>query len=380
MSHILAGDIGGTRARFALLEAGGKRVVHQEVLESRTFPTFEAALARFLSAARGATGKGKAKPKILAASFGIAGPVVDQRVKTTNLPWVIDAAAVADEFSIARVTLLNDLVTLGLGALRAAPAKLQSIHVGRPKTTGGNLAVIAAGTGLGEATFVWDGKTHIACPTEGAHVDFAARNPVEVELWAMLKREYGHVSYERVASGSTIAALYTFFVRDQRVPESPKCAAYVARAPDQNVAVVELATKGTSEAAMRAVELWSSVYGAEAGNLALKALATSGIFVCGGASARLVSVLAEGLPARKKARGASTAPSPFLEGFLDKGRMRPLLEKIPIAVCMEPLAGLLGAAAHAAGQASSNGPRVGAVAERRRRGTASSRLQRHFRS
>lgn len=364
MSHILAGDIGGTRARFALLEIGGKRVLHQEVLESRTFATFEAALQRFLTSARArkVVGKGNAAPKILAASFGIAGPVVDQRVKTTNLPWLIDAEVIADEFSIARVTLLNDLVAVGLGALAAGPSKLQSIHLGLPKRTGGNVAAIAAGTGLGEASFVWDGKTHIACPTEGAHVDFAPRNPIEIELWKILAREYGHVSYERVASGSTIAALYTFFVRDQRVPESPKCASYVARAPDQNVAVVELATKGTSEAAMRAIELWSSVYGAEAGNLALKCLATSGVLVCGGASARLASVLASGLPKRKKsARSPGTGQSPFIEGFLDKGRMRPLLEKIPIAVCMEPLAGLLGAASHAAGQAAT---KVGAAPAR----------------
>ena len=212
--------------------------------------------------------------------------MVDQRVKTTNLPWVIDAAVVAKEFRIERVTLLNDLVAVGLGAIAAGPSKLRSIHVGAPRKTGGNLAVIAAGTGLGEASFVWDGTTHVACPTEGSHVDFAPRTPVEIDLWKLLAREYGHVSYERVASGSTIAVLYTFFVRDQRVPESEAAASYVARAKDQNVAVVDLAEKGTSEAAMRAVELWCSVYGAEAGNLALKSLSTAGLYVCGGASAR----------------------------------------------------------------------------------------------
>lgn len=345
---ILAGDIGGTRARFALVDPGGKKVLHQEVLESRTFGTFEAALGRFFD---GAKAKGKIRGKIRAASFGIAGPVVDQRVKTTNLPWVIEAACVADEFGIERVTLLNDLVAVGLGALGASPSKLKSIHLGLPRTSGGNIAVIAAGTGLGQAAFVWDGTTHVPCATEGAHVDFAPRTPVETELWKVLTREYGHVSYERVASGSTISALYTFFVRDQRVRESGACASHVARAADQNVAVVELAEKGTSEAAMRAVELWSSVYGAETGNLALKSLATAGIFICGGASARLAHVLAEGLPARRK-NGAAAATSPFLEAFVDKGRMRPLLEKIPIAVCLESLAGLYGAAAHAAQQAA----------------------------
>ncbi len=348
MNPILAGDIGGTRARFALLEPTGRKVLHAEVLESRTFSTFEAALARFLDGAR-KKGKAAVKHGIRAASFGIAGPVVDQRVKTTNLPWTIDAAAISAEFRIPRVTLLNDLVAVGLGALAAGPRKLHSIHVGKPKKTGGNLAVIAAATGLGEASFVWDGSTHVACPTEGSHVDFAPRTPTEIDLWKLLAREYGHVSYERVASGSTIAVLYTFFVRDVRVAESEACASYVARAKDQNVAVVDLAEKGKSEAAMRAVDLWCSVYGAEAGNLALKSLATSGVYICGGASARLVDVLAQGLPSRKTRKGPSA--SPFLEAFVDKGRMRPLLEKIPIAVCTEPLAGLYGAAAHAAKQA-----------------------------
>ena len=360
MSPILAGDIGGTRARFALLEPTGKKVLHQEVLESRGFPTFESALDRFLE---GAHSKVKIKGAIRAASFGIAGPVVDQRVKTTNLPWVIDAATVSAEFRIERVTLLNDLVAVGLGALAASPSKLRSIHLGTPRRTGGNISVIAAGTGLGEASFVWDGSSHIACPTEGSHVDFAPRTPTEVDLWNVLTREYGHVSYERVASGSTIHVLYRFFVHDMRVPESEAEVSYVARAVDQNVAVVDLAEKGTSEAAMRAVELWCSVYGAEAGNLALKSLSTSGVYVCGGASARLANVLAEGLPARRKTNGkkngsrvgaTSSAPrsSPFLDAFFDKGRMRPLLEKMPVAICLEPLAGLLGAAAHAAKEAA----------------------------
>ena len=352
-SFLVAGDVGGTNARFALLDADGRRVLQQEVFESQTFPSFEKAFSRFLKGARDKR-KMEANDTILAASFGIAGPVVDQRVKTTNLPWVIDAARVSKEFGIGRVTLLNDLVAIGLGALAAAPNKLRSISSGLPRPTGGNVAVIAAGTGLGEALFVWDGATHVPCATEGAHADFAPRNAVQAELWTLLASEYGHVSYERVASGSTISALYTFFVRDQRVPESDACASHVARAADPNRAIVELAVKGVSEAAMRTIDLWCSVYGAEAGNLALSALATSGIYICGGVSAALANVLAEGLPARRKAAGKAAANklSPFMEAFFDKGRMRPLLEKVPVAICIESLAGLFGAAAHAAAQAA----------------------------
>lgn len=332
---ILAGDIGGTRARFAVFDGVSAKAVYEDVLDSRSFATFEAALARFLETAP----RGK---RIAAASFGIAGPVVDQRVKTTNLPWTIDARAVAKTFGIARVTLLNDLVAVGLGAIAAKPSKLVPVHLGRPKRQGANVAVIAAGTGLGEAAFIWDGAALVPCATEGSHVDFAPRTPLEAALLRRLATEYGHVSYERVASGSTMHVLYEFLLRDQGVKESKESAAAVARASDPNAAVVELAVTGKSEAAMRAIELWCGVYGAEAGNLALKTLASGGVYVCGGVSARLASVLASGLPTRRR-KG-----SPFVEAFLDKGRMRPLLERIPVAVCLEPMAGLLGAAAHAA--------------------------------
>jgi glucokinase len=336
---ILAGDIGGTRARFALLTPDTKKTLYKDVLDSQACPTFEEAVGRFLAGARK---KHKANGgKILAASFGIAGPVVNHRVKTTNLPWVIDAKTLERELDIPKVTLLNDLVAVGLGAIHASKKKLVSIHVGHPKKKGGNVAVISAGTGLGEAAFIWDGETHIPCPTEGGHSDFAPQTPTEVKLWGTLNREYGHVSYERITSGSTIASLYKFFVHDERVPESKASAGHVLRAKDANVAVVELALTGKSEAAMRAIELWASVYGAEAGNLALKFLATSGVYICGGASAHLAVVLEKGLPARKR------KTSPFIEGFVGKGRMRPLLEQIPVAICLEPFAGLLGAAAHA---------------------------------
>lgn len=336
-SAILAGDIGGTRARFALYDLRGKKEIHTDVLESRSFATFEAALGEYLRRAP--------KAAIRAASFGIAGPVVDQRVKTTNLPWVIEARTIERRFRIPRVTLLNDLVAVGLGALAAPASQVVPIRLGRPKKTGANIAVIAAGTGLGEAAFIWDGKGHVPCATEGSHADFAARSALEWKLAQKIAADHGHVSFERVASGSTIGMLYRFFVRDERVPESKANASYVARAADTNVAVVELAKKGKSEAAMRAIELWCSVYGAEAGNLALKTFATGGVFVAGGVSASLAGVLARGLRRR-------TRESPFVEAFLDKGRMRPLLEKVPVALCTDPQAGLHGAVAHAARSAA----------------------------
>lgn len=341
-SYVLAGDIGGTNARFAVFELTAKapKLAHSENLESRAFKTFEAALADFLGRAR--------VKKIAAASLAIAGPVVDQRVKATNLPWVIDGKTIAKRFGIARVTLLNDLMAVGLGAIASPNKNLVVLQNERPKKTGGNLAVIAAGTGLGEAQFIWDGREHIACATEGGHADFAPRNGIEDELLSQLRSEHGRVSYERIASGSTIAMVYGFFVKKQKVKETKHNTAFVAEAVDPNRAVVELARAGKSEAAMRAIDLWCSVYGAEAGNLALKALATGGVYVCGGVATALADVLRKGLPARKGRRGEA---SPFLEAFRDKGRMRPLVEAMPVAICTEPRAGLLGAATHAASHA-----------------------------
>jgi glucokinase len=344
---VLAGDVGGTNARFALFPAKGSRAVHavyQQVLSSRSASSFEAVLARFLDGARAKLGA----VDVRAAAFGIAGPVVDQRVRTTNLPWVIDARLLAKRFRVPHVTLLNDLVAAGLGALAAPPSKIAVVHLGRPAKQGANVAVIAAGTGLGEAAFVWDGARHVPLATEGSHVEFAPRTQLEWDLAQELAREHGHVSYERVASGATIAMLHAFVLRAEGIRESKAALAEIAAAPDPNAAVVELATSGRSRAARRAVDLWCSVYGAEAGNLALKTLASGGVYLCGGVSARLAKVLAEGLDGGRKARG----PSPFLAAFFDKGRMRPLVEAIPVAVCLEPLAGLRGAAAHAAGDAA----------------------------
>jgi glucokinase len=315
----------------------GPKLEHQDVLDSRTYKTFEAVLTDFLGRA--------GKPKLAAASMGIAGPVVDQRVKTTNLPWVIEAKALAKKFGIPKVTLLNDLMAIGLGAIASPPKSLVSLQNGRPKIKGGTLAVIAAGTGLGEATFVWDGNEHIACASEGGHCDFAPQNTVEDDLLAYLRSEHGHVSYERIASGSTISTVYRWFVGKRRVKETKENAATIASAEDVNVAVVGLATSGKSEAAMRAIDLWCSVYGAEAGNLALKSLSTAGVFVCGGVAAALAPVLAKGLGKRKDNQ------SPFLRAFNDKGRLRHVVEAMPVAVCTEPRAGLLGAATHAASHA-----------------------------
>lgn len=344
MSWAIAGDIGGTNARLVLVDVEHSELLHEHIYPSKDFKTFDQVLARFLADTREVVG---AKTTFPSASFGIAGPVVGGRVKTTNLPWLVDAHALARKFHIPRVSLLNDLVAVGFGAMAAPTSKVKKIHgPGRPRKDGGTLAILSAGTGLGEAAFVWDGEGHVPMATEGSHVEFAPRSALEMRLLAKLAKKHGHVSYERVASGSTFSMLYRFFVEDERVRESAKNRDRIARAKDPNVEVVTLAVEGGSEAAMRAVDLWCSVYGAEAGNLALKTFATAGVYICGGVASSMVKVLAHGLPAR------NAKTSPFVEAFLDKGRMRALVEKIPVAVVLEPKTGLLGAAAHAAHAAS----------------------------
>jgi glucokinase len=325
---ILAGDIGGTHARLALFDAKKKKPIAHETFESGKFASLEAVLAAFLS-------KTQAK-RVRAATFGLAGPVIDQRCVATNLPWVVDARAVARKTGIKQVTLLNDLVALAFGALTVPSSKLRLLQgKSPPKKTGGNLACIAAGTGLGEAALLWDGKTHVPLATEGGHVDFAARTPLEWELHGWLAARFGHVSYERIVAGPGFSALYEFFRVAKGVAETRANADQIAGAKDRNAIIAELGAAKKSEPAAKAVELFARVYGAEAGNLALKTLATGGVFVAGGIAGRFADVLARG---------------EFMEAFLDKGRFRSLLETIPVAIVLDSDIGLAGSRFHAATQ------------------------------
>jgi glucokinase len=329
-SVILAGDIGGTRARLALFDSDLGKPIRQEVLESGAFKSLDAAVLSFL-------GPTKARPKIAAATFGVAGPVVDQKCKATNLPWMIDARALSKKLDIPRVTLFNDLVALSLGALTVPPRRLRVVHGDHsPKKTGGNIAVIAAGTGLGEAALIWDGEKHSPCATEGGHTTFAATTPLEWQLFEFLKTRFGHVSYERIVAGPGFSTLYEFFRDIQKMKESRENQDALERAKDRNEAIATLGVKGTSEIAARAVALFVKIYGAEMGNLALKTMASSGVYVAGGIAIALADTLARG---------------EFIAAFLDKGRMGALLEKVPVAIVMDSHIGIAGSAHHAASNA-----------------------------
>jgi glucokinase len=324
----VVGDIGGTHTRLSLLGPTG-RSVRRDVLESRRYPSLEAALDAFLSA------DGR-RPKVQAAAFGIAGPVVNNRVVATNLPWVADGRVLSRKLSIKRVTLLNDLVALALGTLDVSRAKCHVLgDAGHPKKKGANVAVLAAGTGLGEALLVWDGSRFVPTATEGGHADYAPRDDIEIELLRFLRLRFGHVSWERILSGAGLGNLYDFFRNAKGVAESADNTQHVETAADRPAAIAALGLQGTSEAAVRAVELFATIYGAEAGNLALKSLAVGGVYVCGNIAARMLPVLDRGH---------------FRRAFADKGRFMPLMEKIPVAVVSDSNVGLAGAARVALGK------------------------------
>jgi glucokinase len=320
---LLAGDVGGTRARLTLLTPEGRTARH-EVFESRAFSSLEAVLVEFL---------GKRPPRVTTAAFGVAGPVVKRRCTATNLPWVIDAVRIERRLRIHKVTLLNDLVALSLGAIGVPRSKLAILgNAGAPKKTGANVAVIAAGTGLGEAMLVWDADAGrlVANGTEGGHADFAPADELQGELLAFLRRRLGgHVSWERVVSGMGLGNLYDFMIDAKGMTEAEENVRTLEAAPDRNAAIAQLADAGRSEAARRARELLVRLYGAEAGNLALKTLAIGGVYVCGNIAAKLLPLLQQ--------KGA------FRKAFEDKGRFRPLLEKVPVAVVLDSDVGLAGA-------------------------------------
>jgi glucokinase len=249
----------------------------------------------------------------------------------TNLPWKLDERVLARRLRIPRVALANDLVVGARGCLEMRPSEMELLTAAAPAKKGAHLGVIAAGTGLGEARLVWAGGRYHALPTEGGHTDFAPRSPLEVDLYRFLaERHPDHVSYERVVSGAGLGALYDFFAaREGHKPDRE--VTHRLETGDRNAAIAELGLAGTHRPAALAVDLFARIYGAEAGNVALRELALGGIYVIGNIG-RVI------LPARREI---------FLEGFLAKGRFRDLLATVPVAVVTDPLVGLRGALAMA---------------------------------
>jgi glucokinase len=321
---VLAGDVGGTKTALALFEATGRGLVlvRDDTLPSRETPSLEAAIDRFLG--------GGPRPTIDAACVGTAGPVIDGRCVATNLPWVIDERELAASIPAARVRLLNDLEVAAHGVLSLPDDEVQTLQVGMPRP--GNLVLIAAGTGLGEALVVQDGDRRIVVASEGGHRDFAPRDDVQEHLLRFLRREYGRVSYERILSGPGLFNVYRFLRDTGWARESPDVAERM-RAGDPGAVVTELALAGRDPMCAKALDIFVSVYGAEAGNLALTAMAVGGVLIGGGIAPRILARLTAGA---------------FVAAFRDKGRLSTLMEAIPIRVALNPRAPLLGAARVAA--------------------------------
>lgn len=318
---LLAADVGATKTNLALYTVAGGvlTAVDEAHLVNAGHAGLEDVVRTFL---HGRTDVPSA------ACFGIAGPVAEGRSRMPNLGWLIDAAALERRLGLARVVLLNDLEATAHGIATLSPDQLKVLNPGAPVGRG-NAALIAAGTGLGEAMLYWDGTRHQVCASEGGHADFAPRNADEIGILERLMARFGHVSWERVVSGPGLHNIYDAL----DLPEAPDVAARIAAAADASATITELALTGGSARATRALDVFVSAYGAEAGNLALKALATGGVYVGGGIAPKLLTRIADGT---------------FMRAFTDKGRFSEWLGRIPVRVILDQKTALRGAAAYLA--------------------------------
>ena len=323
MNYFLAGDIGGTKTRLAIIEVIGRqvRIEREANYPSRNYPIFEELLGDFLSDAD--------IPRH--AAFGIAGPVQGRAVQTTNLPWHIDADALQQQFGLAHCTLLNDLEATAYGLPALGADDLLTLQTGAPDACG-NAAVIAAGTGLGEAGLFWDGQRHHPFATEGGHASFSPGDDLEIALLRYLEQRHRHVSWERVVSGMGLLSLHEF-LRSYRRTTAPQWLNEEMRNGDAVAAITDAALSGRDEICIETLDWFVRLYGAEAGNLALKAMSRGGLYLGGGIAPKILPLLQGGA---------------FLEAFLDKGRMRPLLEAMPVKVILNDRTALFGAALRAA--------------------------------
>jgi glucokinase len=324
---ILAGDVGGTKTLIGLFDPHRQRPVR---VAMRTFPTtrfpgLPAIIETFYQ-------EHGARPQVTSAAFGVAGPVIDQNAEMTNVPWRVDARELGSAFGFPRVRLLNDLEAMAHGLPVLNPDELKPMQTGTPRP-GGNLALIAAGTGLGEAVLHWVDGRYIPVASEGGHGDFAARTDREIEFLRYLRNRFGRAEIEHVLSGPGLLNLSDFTHLDGR----DEALAHGGASPVTPAEVSAAALSGKCRRCVEALNMFVEAYGASAGNLALTAVTTGGVFIGGGVAPRLLPVLENGR---------------FIEVFNDKGPMRPMLEQIPVSVILNPETALLGAAVYANGMLS----------------------------
>ena len=318
---LLCGDIGGTKTKLGFFRRHAPLTpVRVETFRNADAGDFGAILSRFL---------GGEAPALAAACFGVAGPVAGARVETTNLPWVIDAAALAQALG-TRVFLLNDLEALAYGVSVLVDDGSVVLNAGAAEAHGPR-AIIAAGTGLGEAGLVWNERRWLAVASEGGHADFAPRNEREIALLRHLQGTYGHVSYERVLSGPGLTNVFEY-LRDVEQRAVPPALAQAYAAGDPAAAITTAALADEAVIASTALDMFVAIYGAEAGNWALKLKATGGVWVGGGIAPKILPKLEDGT---------------FLAAFLDKGRFADFLARVPVHVVVAKDTTLYGTACYA---------------------------------
>lgn len=320
---ILAGDIGGTHTRIAFFEetAGKLNLTLERIYPSRDHKGLDEILSLFLS---------DGHANIDRVCFGVAGPVIHDRVSTPNLPWIVEGLKLAKEIGVPQVTLINDLMAHASGVDDLVEEDFVALN--KLDRQPGNAAMIAAGTGLGEAGIYWDGAHRWPFPCEGGHCDFAPRNDLEIALLEYLLKKCGRVSYERVISGQGLKNIHDFLRDSGKAEEPPWLKKELESAADPAALISQYGMQGKAAICEASLDIFVSVYGAEAGNLALKIMATGGLFVSGGIAAKILPRLTKGA---------------FLQAFVSKGRLQPLLETIPLKVIVNDRVGLIGAARYA---------------------------------
>ena len=315
----LAGDIGGTKTLLAFvnLDKGSYETIKKKTFRSQNYNSLEEILEEFLQ---------DHAEKIRGACFGIAGPVIAQETKTPNLPWVVKVKSLQEKLKINKVFLINDLLANAYGIKTLSEKDFFLVHPGEENLKG-NQALISAGTGLGEAGFITLGHQRIPFSSEGGHSSFASRNEEQMDLYKFLKKKYqGHVSIERLLSGSGLENIYNFLIQEKGFAPIPEKLLIDNPLP---ATISQLAQTQQNTTCVKVLEIFTEIYGAESGDVALKFLATGGIYLGGGIAPKILSFI-------KTPR--------FFQAFSDKGRLKPLLEKIPIRVILNEETALRGAA------------------------------------
>jgi glucokinase len=334
---ILAGDVGGTKVDLALynFEGGKLQVVRNTKYPASEFAGLQDVVAEFL---RDPQVDRAVEENVIAACFGCPGPVKDGHLKLTNLPWELDARDLSKVLGIQHIFLINDLEANGYGVAELGPDQIFELEAG-DKSAVGHRALVSAGTGLGEALLIWNptARRHVPLPSEGGHVDFAPRTPLEIEMLEYLWQKLGgRVSTERVVSGLGLKNIYEF-LRDAKKMEEPAWLRERMQTEDPNFVIGTTGEDGSCELTAKVLEIFTSAYGAECGNMGLKLLAAGGVYLGGGIPPKILKTLKSG---------------PFRDAFLDKGRLSPLLHTIPVRVILEEKCALIGAAAFAEARAA----------------------------